>query len=141
MPTFDLSSGFGQRKAAEFIAKATDAGWTVQIGKQRTPRSLSQNRFYFSLLAYYGCEVGSTADEMHVDMKREYGLVYEKNGRKYLRSTRELDKKEMSDYIEFIRNHAGQNGIYLPTADEMRQNWAAIQAHIDQHKQWTGEQG
>lgn len=137
---YDLSNEYQRGKAQEYLAKLCK-GMTggVEIRKIAKRRTLSQNRYYFALITIYGIETGWTRDEMHVNMKREYGLVYRKNESVYLRSTTTLDTKEMTDYIEFIRNHAGQNGVYLPDADELKQNWAYYDALIEQHKTITGE--
>jgi hypothetical protein len=136
---FNLSSDFERRKATDYLAKlcANESG-TVEVRKIGKPRSMNQNRYYWSLLTIYGIEIGQTKDEMAVDMKRAYGLSYEKNAKAYLRSSASLSSGLMTAFIDFIRNHAGQSGIYLPTADELQQNWAYYDRLIDQHKEHIG---
>lgn len=98
-------------------------------------RSNRQNRYLHSIIALYAIETGYTLEEMKTVLKRECGfMVYEKNGNKFLRSSAELDTKEMTDFIDWIRNSAGMNGIYLPSADEAGRNWDEIEKTIERNK-------
>ena len=121
------------------MTMAVEKGWTIKLEKVRQPRTLNQNRYYWALLTIYGIETGNTPEEMHVDLKRAYGLYYTKdNGRKYLKSTSTLNTKEFTDYLEYIKNHAGKNSVHLPSADYLRQNWMAYEQYINENKHHIG---
>ena len=136
----DMKSQFQRDRVAKFIAEATEKGWTIKVEKIRQPRSLQQNRYYWALLTIYGMDTGNTPEEMHTDMRRAYGMDYKKEetGKRYLKSTTELDTKEFTTYIEFIKNHAGQNGINLPSAEYLKEHWAEYERMKDEHKQHIG---
>ena len=142
MALFDLTSQFKSDRLDELILEAKEKKWTLKVEKVRAKRTLQQNSYYWALLTIYGIHVGSTSDEMHVDMRRAFGLTYknEKTGKTYLKSTKTLDTKEMTDYIEFIKNHAGNNGYTLPDADYLKTHWKEYEQWKDEHKQFIGEQ-
>ena len=50
--------------------------------------------------------------------------------------TRDLDTKQMTDFIEWIRTFASMQGCYIPTADEYRQNKWAIDSEIEKFKEY-----
>lgn len=134
----DLKSQFQQDRLNKAVKEAIEKGWTIRFEKIRQPRSLQQNRYMWALLTIYGIETGYTPEEMHADMKRAYGLYYKKKGKTYATSTGTLDTKEFTQYIDFIRNHAGQNGINLPDAEYLKQHWAEYEQMKDEHKQHIG---
>jgi hypothetical protein len=64
-------------------------------------------------------------------------MVYVKKGKKYLRSTTDLKTtKEKSDFTEWIRNHAGMNGIYIPSPDDYNRNWVEIERTIEANRNY-----
>lgn len=136
---FDMTSQFKRDRLAALTREATEKGWTLKVEKVRGIRSLQQNKYYWALLTIYGIETGNTPEEMHTDMREAYGMIYRKNEKTYLKSTSTLNTKEMTDYIDYIRHHAGQQGITLPDADYLKQHWQEYQEYIDQHKQFIGQ--
>jgi hypothetical protein len=139
MPVRRLDSEFQVDRFREEMKEAIAKGWTIKWEKVRAKRSLSQNAYYWALLEIFGIRTGYTPDELHVDLKRSYKLIYTKNGKKYLRSTTSLDTKEFTDYIDWIKNTAAEQGIDLPSADYLKQNWQEHQAWVDEHKQFIGQ--
>lgn len=98
-------------------------------------RSTRQNRYLHSIIAIYAIETGYTLEEMKKVLKEDcHFMMYEKNGREFPKSSAGLDTKEMTDWISWIRNSAGVNRIYLPTADEFHLNYAEIEKTIERNK-------
>jgi len=62
------------------------------------------------------------------------GLVYEKNGQKFLKSTAKLDTKEMAAFTEKFRNWSAASGIYLPGPDEYWHNENDYQEIIEKNE-------
>jgi hypothetical protein len=63
-------------------------------------------------------------------------MIYEKNGIKFLKETKKLDNKECSDFVEWIRNYAAQNELYIPDADEYKTNKFNIDKQINNNKEY-----
>ena len=130
---FDL----GTEKAAflSYAKKLMDKYAMVELKEIRKPRNLSQNAYLHVVLTLYSIEYGNTLNETKTDLKREYGLFYVKNGNKYLRSSSDLDTKEMTELIEWIRNKASKDmGLYIPTSEEYLINTFNIDREIDNYK-------
>lgn len=117
--------------------KARKHNGTVSLNLRRPKRTLSQNKYLHVLIALYSIEVGLTLSESKTDLKRECGfMVYKKNGNKYLLSSASLDTKGLHNWIEWIKDYAGRQGIYLPSPDDYKRNWEAIENEIEAHKQY-----
>lgn len=109
---------------AEALAKK---GGIVELTEKKPQRTAAQNRYLHSILAYFGLEVGETAEYV----KRHYfKLLCNKDifireiedkflGKiKVLRSSADLDTMEMTTCIERFRNWAAGEGVYIPSAEE-----------------------
>ncbi len=105
----------------------------TRVCKKRTPK---QNRYMHSIITLFGIELGYTIEEAKTILKRECAFMrYKKNGQWFLRSTADLDTKEMTDFIEWIRNFASrEHGIYLPSSEEYYRNWTEIENTIERVK-------
>ncbi len=57
-------------------------------------------------------------------------MTYEKNNELFLKKSSGLDSKEMSKWVEWIRNYAGMQGIDIPDADSYKRNWIEIEKEI-----------
>lgn len=132
----DLSKQIDLNKAKTRFEQLVEKGSKIELKEIRPTRSLPQNSYLHVCLSLYGIHFGYTLNESKTDLKRNYGLVYEKGGKKYLRSTANLDSKELTQFIEYIRDVAGQNGCYIPTSEEYLQNKFAIDREIEQNKNY-----
>lgn len=108
-------------EAFEYLTKLVGQEATVEIKKISPKRSLNQNSYYHLLLGIFGLEFGWSLEEAKIIHKREVSpniFIYEKNGKKFVRSSADLDSKEMTDAIEQFRKYSAENGLYLPEPDE-----------------------
>ena len=115
------------------------------LTEKKPQRSLSQNAYLHVILAYFACQYGETAEYV----KREYfkklvnpaTFIREREDRflgriKYLRSSADLDRDEMTLCIDRFRNwSSAQAGIYLPSSDEGRMI-SLMEIEIERNKQY-----
>lgn len=134
---YNFQNDYDITKARAYLEKLIEKKKICEITYKAENRSIKQNSYLHSLLNLYAIEVGDRLLEVKTDLKRECPLmVYEKKGKKYLRSSADLDTKEMTDWINWIKNYAGKNGIFLPDADEFERYYWDIQKEIESHKQY-----
>lgn len=115
------------------------------LTEKKPQRSLSQNAYLHVLIAYFACQYGETEEYV----KREYfkklvnpdTFIRERDDRflgriKYLRSSSDLDRDEMTLCIDRFRSwSAAQAGIYLPSPDEGRLI-SLMELEIEQNKEF-----
>jgi hypothetical protein len=109
---------------AEALAKK---GGIVELTEKKQQRTSAQNRYLHSILAYFGLEVGETAEYVK---KNYFKILCNKDlfirevddkylGKiKVLRSSADLDTAEMTTAIERYRNWCASEGVYIPSAEE-----------------------
>jgi hypothetical protein len=109
----------------------------VEFKEVRQKRSLTQNAYLHVCITLYAIEFGYTLNEAKTDLKRECSFMrYEKNGKQYLKETSKMDSKELTNFIDWLRNYASQNGCYIPTSEEYLTNRVAIDNQIETNKQY-----
>lgn len=124
-------------QASDYLDHLMSLNKNIEIKPIRERKSLPQNAYLHVVIALWGIDRGYTLEESKVVLKREYGLYYEKNGKKFIRSTASLDSKEATDFIEFIRNNAGQYGNYIPTPEEYLKQQYEIDREIQESKKYN----
>lgn len=130
---FDLQKDF--ELAYEYFMKLAESNSKINLTKIKTKRTVSQNAYIHVCFGIICMETGYSIQEAKTVLKREYGLVYEKNGNKFLRSTADLDTGEMTGFIDWIRQFAHvQLGAYIPTPDEYIQNQFEIDKQLEHIK-------
>jgi hypothetical protein len=104
----------------------------VELKQKREKRTLSQNAYLHVCISMFAIHVGETLRRTKTDLKRESGfMVEEYKGKKYLRSSTELDTKEMTLWIDWIRNYAAMNEIFIPSPDDYRRNWVEYERQVE----------
>jgi hypothetical protein len=132
---YNLKSEFSVTKFREHVERLIKSGKQCELKEVRKKRTSNQNNYVHALFSYWGAHQGYTTEESKTIIKRQCGLVYEKDGHKFLTSTASLDVKEMSEFIEKFRNWSSAIcDVYLPTAEEFEQNYAEIMNTINAHK-------
>lgn len=117
----------------------------VDLSEKHPQRSLAQNSYLHTALAYFASEYGVTADEAKVDYFKR--LVnpdifvrsrVNKKGKevKFLRSTRDLSKDEMSLAISRFRDWSSAEAeIYIPSGEEY-EYLTYCRQQIDKNKEY-----
>jgi len=104
----------------EYINKYKEKNITIEVTAKHPKRSLKQNNYLYLLLGFFGLEFGYTIEEAKQLYKRLNKDIYfyEKNGEKFIKSTADLDTKDMTLSIDIFRTYSAGIGLYLPQPDE-----------------------
>lgn len=124
----------------DFLSQAkrlADEECIIELKKKRKQRSLRQNSYMHVCITLFAIEFGYTMEEAKALLKRNcHFMVYEKNNQKFLKSTKDLDTKEMTDFIEWMRNYASNHGLFIPSSQDYIDNKYFFDKQIDSHKQY-----
>ena len=129
----DLSKELDKKKAESYFEKLMKDGAKIELKKVQEKRSINQNSYLHVCVAMICQESGYTIEEGKTELKRQFGkyFIYEKNGSKFLLSSRELDTVQMTEWIDWIRQMAIDTlGIYIPTPEEYIQNQFEIDRQL-----------
>lgn len=92
--------------------------YSIQIKQLRVSRTVTQNRYYWAILTSIANETGDTKEQLHM----VYGLMFnsvEVQGMKIPGSTKDLDTREMTIYINKIKDHAKEfHTLYIPAVGD-----------------------
>ena len=130
----DLSNDFERKKGIAYFKKLLDQKAKVEVKKVSEKRSINQNSYLHVCLNLSGIYFGYTLEEVKYLFKKNFGLVYTKNNEQFIRSSADLDTKEMTDFIDFIREQNSIEGNYIPSPEEYLKNQFAIDKEIENNK-------
>lgn len=142
---YDGSNELHAAQARARLENLIEGKKVFDLTEKKPQRSLSQNAYLHVLLSYFACQIGETAEYV----KREYfkklvnpgTFIREREDRffgkiKYLRSSADLDKDEMTLCVDRFRNwSSAQAGIYLPSPDEGRMI-SLMEIEIERNKEY-----
>ncbi len=107
----------------------------IEVKKISPKRTLNQNSYLRLIIAYFGVHFGYTPPEAKVIYKLASPdlYVYEKLGRKFLRSSADLSVDEMAQSIDIFMQKSKEQGCPLPLATD--QGWLReIDNEIERNK-------
>lgn len=146
MALYNLSNPYDRQRFKEKANAMVKAQEYVELTKKHTQRSLAQNSYLHLLLGYFASEFGYTLEEVKFDLFKKHCnpdifIRQRKNKRglevRYVRSSTELDKAEMTRAIERFRNYSSaQCGLYLPEPNEHEAIFFA-QQQLEQYKDFV----
>lgn len=146
MALYNLKNAYDRKRFKEACNSMVLKGDHVELKKKNTQRSLAQNSYLHCLLGYFGSEFGLSLEEVKFDIfKKTCNLdIFQrervnKRGQKikYIRSSTELDKAEMTTAIERFRNYSSAEcGLYLPAPNEGEMLFFA-QQQIEANKEYV----
>jgi hypothetical protein len=121
---YDLSSELELKKFKVYSARLQVQQRKVELKEIKKPRSLKAQKYLQVCIKAYAEHFDFTTDEAKTVLKRAAGnLMYEKAGYKFLKSLADLDEEELSGFIDFVREYAEENGLYIETSDEHLSNF------------------
>lgn len=139
---YNLSDQVDQQKAIARFKKLLDDKKKIELKEVKPRRTISQNSYLHVCITLYAIEIGLRVEEAKTQLKRicpfmRYEMTDKKgNSHIFLKQTSIMTTKEMTDFIEWIRNHAvTELGAYIPTADEYKERRETIDRTIDQNKE------
>lgn len=146
MALYNLKNPYDRQRFKEKANALVKAQEYVELTKKHTQRSLAQNSYLHLLLGYFASEFGYTLEEVKFDIFKKHCnpdifIRQRRNKRgnevRYVRSSTELDKLEMTRAIERFRNYSSaQCGLYLPEPNEQEAIFFA-QQQVEQYKDFV----
>lgn len=109
------------RKRAQSLIKR---GARVELTEPQAKRTNPQNNLIHMWFALIASEVGSSPEDIKIEIKRLYRgqeeYISPITGEVYLRdwSTASLSKDEMTEFITWFRAWGDEQGFYLPTEED-----------------------
>jgi len=114
---YNLADPKELEKAADYLSKLSSKECIAEIKEVRKNRSLRQNAYLHLTFGIFGLELGYDTAEAKMIYKR-YACpelyVYKKNGIPFVKSSADLDVKQMTDSIEKWRKYAAEAGVDIP---------------------------
>lgn len=98
-----------KKSFSQYIEKLKDKKVLITIEEEKTPRSLSQNAYYWVILRIISQDTGMNEDEIHSAMKMKFlrrNYVREDKKLETVRSTTSLSTQEFSEYIDRVKEFA-----------------------------------
>jgi hypothetical protein len=131
---FDLNLQFDRELFEKRSKHVLDKRLKIELTVKRELKSLSQWGYLHVCYNMYAIYVGESLEIAKIHLKLECPFMHE-TYRKYVRliSTTEIsdDTKKMTDWIEWIRNYASMNGVFIPSPDDYRRNWMQYENEIE----------
>jgi hypothetical protein len=132
---FDLANQSEAGQALAYLLELTQRGKLAEVTKVSPRRSLNQNAYLHLIIGYFGLHFGYTLEEAKFLYKQiNAGLYrYEKAGRIFWRSTRDLNKEDMAKSIDTFMQYSARNDCPLPLATD--EGWLReIEREIERSK-------
>ena len=122
-------------QAFEYLSKLSGKHAIVEITEKKPQRSLPQNSFFHLLVSFFGLQQGYSPNESKTVIKRHMSdvFVYEKNGEKFMHSSADLNKDEMTQVIDRLYRLAADMGVSLPLCDN-EESRSLMSNAIEQNK-------
>ena len=133
----NLSNTYDKERAKTRLKVLIDKGAKIELTEIKGKRTIRQNSYLHVCISLFAIEFGYTLDEAKTLLKRQCEFMkYSKNGQLFLKRTRDMDTKELTEFIEWIRNYSSQQGLYLPTSEEYLLHRFEIDKEIEQNKNY-----
>ncbi len=126
---YNLKESISRDRFDRRCKQLIDKGCLVELTEKKPPRSNQQNAYLHLVIGLFAMEYGETIhyakhNFFKLTVNRDIFIserVNRKTGecREYIRSTTELDTKEMTEAIDRFRTWSSKEvGIYLPAPNE-----------------------
>lgn len=120
---YDLSELKEQARLIERINGLIKKEAKVELKEIKDSRSNLQNRYLYACFKVLSDYSGYTSEEIKEILKANCDIMnYKKGGHTFLRSTADLDTKEMTIFIDFIRAFGLEFDCYIFSPDEYYKN-------------------
>ncbi len=129
---FNLANATELFQAKNLLSKLREKKVLIELKEVKAQRSLRSNAYLHLLLQICASEWGYSLEEMKTLWKRNAAslFVYYKNDLPFVRSSADLDSKEMADAIESLKKYAAEQGLDLPEPDD-KEKLAYYENQID----------
>ena len=133
----DLSNSFDKNKAQTRFEKLVEKGARIELKEFRGSRNLSQNAYIHVCFTIVADEMGDTIYNTKQILKNQFGsfMLDVRPGLTLLRSTADLNKEEISQFIDWIRDFSENTlACYIPTSEEYIANRFEIDRQLQHVK-------
>lgn len=124
---YNLKNDGELQEAQTFLTNCFMREQTIEMKVVRARRSLKANAYLHLLLQICANEWGYSLAEMKTIYKRNICpniYVYHRRDNVFMKSSADLDNKEMSDSIEQLKKYSAEHGLILPEPhDEEKINY------------------
>lgn len=122
---YDLSKELDLKKAKAYFANMQVRQKKIELKAIQKPKNLKAQKYLQVCIKYYAEHFGFNIEEAKTILKRaSKKMMYEKEGYKFLKSLSDLTEEELSDFIDFVRAYAKENGLYIESSDEhLSRSW------------------
>lgn len=124
-----------RKEAFSYFMKLANKHLIVEVVKVSPKRTLNQNSYLYMLIGAFGQHFGYTMTEAKIIYKECSSeiYIYEKKGRRFLRSSADLTVDEMAKTIDTFMQKSKAAGYPLPLATD--QEWLRqIENEIERSK-------
>lgn len=126
-----LDLNIESEKARVYFDKLLTDKCKIELKKIPKKRTLKQNRYVHVLFTLWGSEYGYSIDEAKLVVKKLLGYMYQKQDQIFPKQTSKMDTRELTEFIDKFRNFSSSQGYYLPSADEVGDNWGYYAKEIE----------
>lgn len=128
-----------RKEAMSYFMRLVNQRKVIEVKKVNPNRTLRQNSYLHLLIGYFGSHFGYTLEEAKQIYKQINSdiYIYDKNGRRFYRSSAEINKEDMARTIDKFREKSAEAGCDLPLATD--QDWLRqIENEIERSKYYLG---
>ena len=134
---YSTSKPIERKKAIVRFKMLLEQEKDIELKEVRKKRTIKQNSYLHVVISLFAIEFGYTLEEAKTHLKRCCSfMVYQKDGESFLKRTRDMNTKELTEFIEWVRNYSAEKGCYIPSAEEYLENQYSIDRDIQMNKEY-----
>ena len=129
----DLNISPDLQKAQVYFDKLKADNAKIELKKIPAKRTIKQNSYVHKLFTLWASEYGNTVLDAKNAIKRVLGYTHSNpiDGVIEVDETSKMDTKELTIFIDKFRTWSAHGGYYLPSSDEMGDNWDYFAREIE----------
>jgi hypothetical protein len=109
----------------------------IELKEIKKKRTLSQNAYLHVCITLFAIEFGYDLENAKYLLKSACPFMHEwRDDFKVVKQTRKMDTKQLTEFIEWLRNFSSMQGCYIPTPEEYYLNQFEIDKEISKHKEY-----
>lgn len=142
---YDLNTDIDRIRYEKRVKSLLDRRTVVELSERKPKRTIPQNSYLHLLIGEFAMQTGNTMDwvkqeyfKRHCNKELFVRMKYDELTKcevAVLRSSRDLDTKEMTTAIDRFKKWAAEGGVDLPEAEDKK--WLGyIEREIQHNRDW-----
>jgi hypothetical protein len=132
---YDLNNELDRNKLFSRLDALLKKSSIIELKEVKKIRTLSQNAYLHVCITLFAIEFGYDLENAKHILKSACPFMHEfRDEIKIVKQTRKLNTKELTDFIEWIREFSAMQGCYIPTPNEYITNKIQIDNSINSVK-------